>query len=179
VATRAVMRAALSVLALIVLVAGIATAQAPTPAFDDVPPWHWAFQAAQELAQKGILQGYPKADRELALNAVAQVFDSFAHARHPEARAWAERFLFNPPPNWPQPLERLNLLSFRFAETQVRLAGAEGTAAISLGARVKIAGPPFAKIVQARVSVKVARDAAGRWRVDYPSLAAAQPEIFR
>jgi hypothetical protein len=173
------MRAALSVLALIVLVAGIATAQAPTPAFDDVPPWHWAFQAIQELAQKGMLLGYPKADRELALNGVAQVFDSFAHARHPEARAWAERFLFNLPPNWPQPLDRSSLLSFHFAETQVRLAGLQGTVTISLGARVRIAGPPFARIVQTRFSLRVAKDGTGRWRVDYASLAAAQPEIFR
>jgi hypothetical protein len=172
------MRPVLSVLVLLVLLPSVALAQAPTSAFEDVPPWHWAFQSVQELAQKGILQGYPKADYELALNAVAQVYDSFVHARHPAARTWAERFLFNLPPNWPQPLERSNLLSFRFAETQVRLAP-QGTVSISLGARVRIAGPPFAKIVQTRFGVKVAKDGTGRWRVDYASLAAAQPEIFR
>jgi len=167
------------VLVSLVVMTGVALAQAPTPAFEDVPPWHWAFQSVQDLAHKGILQGYPMADRELASNAVAQVFDSFAHARHPDARTWAERFLANLPPNWPQPLDRSNLLSFRFAETQVRLTGTEGTVAISLSARVEISGPPFAKIVQTRFRVRVAKDTAGRWRVDYASLVAAQPEIFR
>ena len=172
------MRAVLGGLVLIAFAAGAAMAQT-APAFEDVPPWHWAFQSVQELAEKGILQGYPKADRELVLNAVVQVFDSFAHARHPDSRNWVERFLFNLPSDWPQPLERSNLLSFHFTETQVRFVGLQGTVAVSFGARVSIAGPPFAKIVQTRFSVKVAKDSAGRWRVDYASLAADQPEIFR
>jgi hypothetical protein len=49
------MRAILGGLVLIAYAAGAAMAQT-APAFEDVPPWHWAFQSVQELAEKGILR---------------------------------------------------------------------------------------------------------------------------
>lgn len=47
-----------------VLMSGTVRAQnADFKGFPDVPKSHWAYQAVTELAQKGILQGYPAEKR--------------------------------------------------------------------------------------------------------------------
>lgn len=57
-------------------VLGLAGAQqAPRGGFVDVPPCHWAAEATRVLAARGLFQGYPADPRELAENALRQVFE--------------------------------------------------------------------------------------------------------
>jgi len=159
---------------IVLLATASALAEAPPSPFEDVPPWHWAFAAVRTLAAQGLVQGYPRDDRELAGNAVVQVYAAFAHAAHPSARAWAEAFLTNLPPDWPRALERSRVIGYGLTDREVRLQGAGGTVAFLAAVTLENARP-----VSGRVRVAVVRDEAGRWRVDYATLAAAQPAIFR
>lgn len=154
--------------------AGGALAQVPVSPFEDVPPWHWAFDAVEKLAREGIIQGYPRNDRDLARNAVTQVYEAFAHPSHPSARTWAEAFLTNLPSGWPAPLQRSSLVSFRLTEQQVRLEGTRGT--VSLLATVTLRGGASART---RFTAAVVRDDGNRWRVDYASLVRGHPDLFR
>jgi hypothetical protein len=158
---------------------GLASAAVAQDAgFEDVPPWHWAFEAVQRLGAAGILVGYPTNERERALNAVIQVYDAFAHAAHPAARGWAERFLVNLPATWPQPLERSTLLSFRLENTRVDTAGA--TMVVSYVALVTLrSSAGVVNSSRAAVRAELQRDADGRLRINYATLAAAQPQVFR
>jgi len=165
-------------LVMVVLLCVASSASAQDAGFDDVPPWHWAFEAVQRLGTAGIFVGYPTNDGERALNAVAQVYDAFVHATHPAARGWAERFLVNLPPNWPQPLERSPLLSFRLENARVETSGA--TMVVSYVALVSMrssAGGVTSS--RAAVRVEIQKDAGGRLRVSYTALTAAQPQLFR
>jgi hypothetical protein len=172
------MRSALVTL-LVLAAVSAAAAQTPLTTFEDVPPWHWAYDAVQDLAQKGILQGYPRSDRDLALNAVTQVYDSFVHSQHAAARRWAESFLTNLPANWPRPLEHSTLVAFRFTETQVLLTASRGTVTASVSAQTRVSPGAPATALRAHLRAVVTKDSGGRWRVDYQSLVAAQPDIFR
>jgi hypothetical protein len=170
------MRPTLGLVTLMVLLAlppGSAAQTAPGP-FADVPPWHWASDAVAQLARAGIVQGYPRDDRELARNAVTQVYDAFAHPSHPAARAWAEAFLTNLPAAWPAPLERSALAAYRLRVQEVRLMAARG--AVDVLAVAVLRG---GTTLRTRFTAAVVRDDAGRWRVDYASLAAGQPQLFR
>lgn len=144
-------------------------------AFEDVPPWHWAFDGVQKAATAGVVIGYPAVDREDAINAVIQVYDAFAHATHPAARAWAERFMASPPSTWPQPLQRSSLQAFRLEDVRVVLSGERGT--VSFVAAVTLRGA--AAESRARMRVEVRKDTEGRWRASYDDMAAGQPAIFR
>lgn len=61
-----------AVLAGLILIAGLVAAQ-----MDDVPPDHWAYQAVQEMVQKGIIKGYPdgkfRGNRPITRYEVAQM----------------------------------------------------------------------------------------------------------
>jgi len=160
--------------AIVLVVAATAAAQQALSPFEDVPPWHWAFDAVRSLAERGVVQGFPKNHPELAGNAVTQVYEAFAHATHTSARGWAESFLTNLPSDWPRPLERSRVTGYGITDREVRLQGARGT--VTYLAVVNLRG---ANAVSGRVTVTVVRDEAGRWRVDYATLAAAQPAIFR
>jgi len=159
---------------IVLVVAATAAAQQALSPFEDVPPWHWAFAAVRSLAERGVVQGFPKNHPELAGNAVTQVYEAFAHATHTSARGWAESFLTNLPSDWPRPLERSRVTGYCITDREVRLQGARGT--VTYLAVVNLRG---ANAVSGRVTVTVVRDEAGRWRVDYATLAAAQPAIFR
>lgn len=154
---------------LITLIAMPSAAQS----FDDVPPWHWARAAIDHLVAGGIIVGFPPNDRDLVLNAVTQVYESFAHASHPEAQAWAERFLTKLPANWPQPLQRSPLLRVRLEQFGTRLAQGKGSV-LFVAVTATRSGT-----ARARVQASVEQDPDGRWRVNYTSLAAAQPGLFR
>ena len=156
---------------------GGVTAQVPLSPFEDVPPWHWAFDAVEKLAREGIIQGYPRNDRDLALNAVVQVYEAFAHPTHPSARMWAEAFLTNLPAGWPAPLERSGLATFRLSEQQIRVA--ESRATVTLVSALSMRRGGTSTSVRTRISAIVVKDEAGRWRVDYTSLVRGQPELFR
>lgn len=145
--------------------------------FDDVPPWHWAFAGVQEAASAGIFVGYPTSDRELVENAVTQVYDAFVHATNPEARTWAERFLMNTPADWPQPLLRSRMASFSLEDVRIAISGDRGT--VSLVAAVALQAAGGIARVRAPMRIEIQRDAGGRWRLDYASLAAGQPQVFR
>jgi hypothetical protein len=162
--------------ALVMCLAPAAVAQ--SAGFEDVPPWHWAFEAVQRLGAAGIFVGYPSSDQERAINAVAQVYDAFAHPAHPAARGWAERFLVNLPATWPQTLERSTLLSFRLENARVETAGA--TIVVSYVALVTLrSSAGVVTSSRAAVRAELQRDADGRLRVNYATLAAAQPQVFR
>ncbi|MGH2436585.1 MAG: hypothetical protein ACRDFA_06305 [bacterium] len=76
-----------------VVLLGLLAASSVAQGFEDVPPWHWSRAAIDSLVAGRIIVGFPPNDRDLALNAVVQVYESFAHASHPQAQTWAERFL--------------------------------------------------------------------------------------
>lgn len=159
---------------LIILAPGTTIAQTPPSPIEDVPPWHWAFDAVKTLAEKGIVQGFPRNDRDLSLNAVVQVYEAFAHAAHPSAQAWAEAFLTNLPAEWPRPLQRSRLDSFAMIEHQVRLDGPRGTVTALIVARLRTGA-----VSRARISAVVRREEAGRWRVDYATLARDHADVFK
>jgi hypothetical protein len=165
------MRAVALVMVLLAL-PGVAWAQPRT--FEDVPPWHWAFDAVQRVAAARIMIGYPRNDRDLAANAAVQVYEAFANSAHEAAREWAERFLTNLPADWPRPLERSPLRGYRLEQLRVTLFADRGT--VSFTAVVRLADD---RALRATVRVAVTKDNEGRWRVNYPDLAAGQPQIFR
>ncbi len=165
-------------IALAVILTAVLAAAANAQAFEDVPPWHWAREAIDRLAAARVIVGFPPNNRDLAVNAITQVYESFVHASNPDAPAWAERFLTNLPANWPQPLQRSSLVRYRLEQFGVRF-GAQGTGRVSFVAvtTVRSAGASLSR--RASVQAEVQQDREGRWRVNYGSLAAAQPEIFR
>jgi hypothetical protein len=156
---------------------GSAGAQAAPSAFVDVPPWHWAFAAVQDGAATGIFTGYPADDRELVANALVQVYEAFARPTHPAAREWAEWFLTNTPPGWPQPLQRSQLVSFTLEGLRVEVSGDRATATFVAVTAVRGGGQESTTRVP--VQAQAERDTSRHWRVDYTTLVAGQPAIFR
>ncbi|MDR5682825.1 MAG: hypothetical protein QN163_02190 [Armatimonadota bacterium] len=165
------MRALLLAAVLMVLSAG---AWAQPSAFEDVPPWHWAFEAVRSAATAQITIGYPRNDRDLAANAVVQVYEAFAHPMHPQARAWAERFLVNLPADWPRPLQRSPLRAYRLEQMQVEISAGAGVASF-----VAIARLADGQVARDALRVRVRADDERRWRAEYPDFATGQPRVFR
>lgn len=161
----------------LVLLLALSTAARAQSTFVDVPPWHWAFDAVQQGASLGIFAGYPTNDVEQVANAVTQVYEAFAHAGHPAAQGWAERFLMNTPAQWPQPLQRSPLVRFTLGELGVRVAGDQAVAAFVAAATVRVNGGT--STIRSPVQARAQKDGAGHWRIDYTSLAAGQPQLFR
>lgn len=170
------MRSGLLTLCILLGLTGTGWTQAPG-AFDDVPPWHWAFDGVQTSVQAGIFVGYPASEGDLIANAIAQVYDAFAHASHPAAGAWAARFLTRIPADWPRPVVQSRLHRFALADVRVEIRGEEGTASFvaSVGLRRNGAVEQF----RAAVHVRTRRGADGRWRIDYATLADGQPQVFK
>jgi hypothetical protein len=165
------------ILMLPVVLLAILAAPITVQAFDDVPPWHWSREAIDHLVAGGIIVGFPPNDRDLALNAVVQVYESYAHATHPQAQAWAERFLTNLPADWPRPLMRSQLRGFRFDNPGVRLSRDRGTVSFVSTTVVRSGGSAVTH--RGRVTAEVQRGSDGRWRANYTSLASSHPQIFR
>lgn len=165
------------ILLLSVVLVGLFAASGVAQGFEDVPPWHWSREAIDKLVAGRIIVGFPPNDRDLALNAIIQVYSSFAHASHPQAQAWAERFLTNLPADWPQPLMRSRLRGFRLDNAAVRLGRDRGT--VSFLAITVVRSDGSAASGRARVTAEVQRGPDGRWRSNYASLVANQPAIFR
>lgn len=168
------MRQIAGTLALVVIAAGSAGAQTPA-AFVDVPPWHWAFDAVQDGAAKGIFTGYPTDDREMVANALVQVYEAFSHPSHPAARAWAEWFLADIPSGWPQALERSQLTSFALEGVAVDVTGDRATATFVAVTTMRDGGVSTART---RVQARAERDTSRHWRIDYLTLRTAQPTFF-
>ncbi len=161
-------------MAAVLLIVGVASAQVPP--FIDVAPWHWASDAVERGAAGGVFKGYTADDRERATNAVTQVYDAFAHASHPRAREWAERFLTNLPANWAAPLERSRVVSFSLENVRVEMRGDR-----AIVAYVATVGqqPPGPSATRTPMRVEVRKNGEGAWRVNYADLAGGQPQIFR
>ena len=156
--------------------AGAAVAQPPPAPFPDVPPWHWANQAVLADQRAGLVIGYPADPRTLVENSVRQVYDSFAHAHATGARAWAERFTYDRPGAWPQPLERSRLLAFSLDNVRASVSGDTATATFT--ARVATARPTGGED-HAETPMRVAlRLTDGDWKIDYATLAKTAP-VFR
>ena len=169
------MRIPLSVLviaAYAVALTGGAAARPPAPPFPDVPPWHWAYQGLVSDARAGLLVGYPAAPAELVGNAITQVYDGFAHAHAPEARAWVERFTFNRPADWPGPLERSQVIAFSIRGVTPRIAGDAATA--SFTAQVTMGTGQIASTPMHITLRRIDRD----WKIDYATLAGGSA-LFR
>lgn len=151
--------------------AGRAAAAGVLAGFPDVPPWHWAHDGVQKGQDAGILIGYPATAAELVYNAVLQVYDGFAHAGAAGAQAWVERFTYNRPASWPQPLQQSRIV--QFALRDVRTTVHDDMATVTFAAAVEtLRGQAVAKM---RVTLRRASDG---WQVDYGSLAAGSP-LFR
>jgi hypothetical protein len=121
--------------------------------------------------------GYPTNDAEAAFNAMIQVYDAFAHASHPEARGWAERFLAGLPSNWPQPLTGSRLRGFRLDNPQPALTGDRGS--VTFVAVTVLRQNGGSTETRTRVRAAVQKDAERRWQVIYSSLASGQPQVFK
>ena len=170
------MRWIVALLVFIVLSSGTAWAQGPS-AFVDVPPWHWAYDAVQQGAAAGIFTGFPTNDSELVANALVQVYEAFAHANHPAARAWAEWFLTNTPSQWPQPLLHSSLVQFALESVSVSVNGDRATAKFVAAITVRTDGGQ--STVRTPLQAQAEKDASGHWRIDYAALLAGQPQLFR
>ena len=171
------MRRIAGALALVAIAVGSAGAQAAPSAFVDVPPWHWAFDAVQDGAARGIFTGYPVDDRELVANALVQVYEAFTRPTHPAAREWAEWFLTNTPTGWPQPLERSRLIAFTLDDLRAEVRDDRATATFVAVTTVRDDG--HVTTVRVPVQAQAERDASRHWRVDYSTLVTGQPSIFR
>lgn len=170
------MRQIVVTLALIGLISAVVFAQTPS-AFVDVPPWHWAFDAVQQDAAAGIFTGYPTSDRDLVANALLQVYEAFAHAGHPAAQEWAEWFLTNTPSGWPQPLQRSRLVRYALENVQVRVSGDRAAATFVAAVTMRTDGGLSA--ARAPAEAQAEKDGRGHWRIDYATLVAGQPQLFR
>lgn len=159
------------------VIAGLTTTAVAAQGLEDVPPWHWARAAIDRLVSGGIIVGFPPNHRDLAANAVIQIYEAFSHPSHPEAQAWAERFLADLPAAWPRPLQQSPLLRYRLEQFSVRF-GLQGMARVSFVAFTVVRNGA-AVTQRASVQAEAQQDPTGRWRVNYASLAAAQPQVFR
>ena len=171
------MRRIIGTLALVAIAGGSAGAQVAPSVFVDVPPWHWAFDAVQDGAAKGIFTGYPVDDRELVANALVQVYEAFARPTHPAAREWAEWFLTNTPPAWPQPLQRSRLIAFTLEDLRVEVGSDQASATFVAVTTVRDDG--HVSMARAPIQAHAERDSSRHWRVDYATLATGQSSIFR
>lgn len=160
----------------LVLLLALGTGARAQSTFVDVAPWHWAFDAVQQGASLGIFAGYPTNDLEHVANAVTQVYEAFAHAGHPAAQGWAERFLINTPAGWPEPLRRSRLARFTLGELGVRVAGDQAVATFVAAATVRVNGGT--STIRSPMQLRVLKDDAGHWRIDYTTLTAGQPQVF-
>jgi hypothetical protein len=161
---------------LLTLVSGTASVpgvggRAAAAGFPDVPPWHWAHDGVQKGQDAGILLGYPATAPELVENAVAQVYDGFAHAGAGAAQAWVERFTYNRPANWPQPLQASRIVRFALREMRTAIHGNTATATFTAAVTAR-QGQDVSKM---RVTL---RREGEDWQVDYASLAAGSA-LFR
>jgi hypothetical protein len=147
-------------------------------AFDDVPPWHWAASAVATGAQSSVLVGNPAADHEKVTNALVQIYEAFAHAQHPGAVDWAERFLTNLPPAWPQQLRRSRLAGYRLDQVRVEDGNDRRVVSFIVEATMPARDGLPATRSRVRSRVEVRRDQE-RWRVNYADLATGQPLLFK
>ena len=145
--------------------------------FDDVPPWHWAAEAVQKATAAGIIIGHPSTDRDAAINAVMQVYEAFANASHPAARTWAERFLANLPGNWPDPLQRSRVTSSRLSDSSVTVRG--NRQVVKFAAAVTMRSHSGVTEARALMRIETQKDRDGHVRVNYATLAAQMPQVFR
>lgn len=147
------------------------TGRSAAAAFPDVPPWHWAHDGVQKVQDAGIVIGYPAAPAELVENAVFQIYNGFAHAGASGAQAWVERFTYNRPAAWPQPLRQSGI--FQFALRDMRAAVHDSTASAAFIAAVTTRRGQ--EVTKMRVALRRTGD---DWQVDYASLAAGSA-LFR
>ncbi|HXX40177.1 MAG TPA: hypothetical protein VEP50_18830 [bacterium] len=148
---------------------GPVVAQSPPAPFPDVPPWHWAYQAVQQDEQAGLVIGYPATPRELVGNSIEQVYAGFAHARATGAQAWIERFTYNRPATWPDPLDRSRLVAFSLNELRVVVTGDTATAAFTAQVTTDTsAGGAQTTASPMRIDL---RQVDGDWKIDYATLA--------
>lgn len=145
--------------------------RAAAAGFPDVPPWHWAHDGVQKAQDAGTLLGYPGTAPELVENAVAQVYDGFAHAGAAAAQNWVERFTYNRPANWPHPLQPSRIVRFALRDMRTAVHGDTATTTFTAAVTTR-QGQDVTKM---RVTL---RREGEDWRVDYASLAAGST-LFR
>ncbi len=155
--------------AFVAALAGVAVstgaAGAVASGFPDVPPLHWASAAVTKDQGAGLVVGYPAAPAELAQNAIAQVYEGFAHAGAQGAQEWIERFTYNRPASWPTPLARSEFAQVTLSGMRVIVHDDTATAAFT--AAVTIRG---GRTVTTPMRVEL-RHIGGDWQVDYAGLA--------
>ena len=158
---------------ILALIAGTAlaggSARAATPSFPDVPPWHWAYDSLIQVRDAGIVIGYPAAPGELIEISITQAYDAFTHTGARGAQAWAERFTYNRPADWPAPFLRAHLTGFSLSRLQTRVSGEVASAVFDATVTTRDGRSLSAPM---RVQLRL-RD--GDWQVDYATLRAGAP----
>jgi hypothetical protein len=152
-------------------VAAVALAQqAPEPAFADVPPCHWAAEAVNRLADKGIFIGFPPEPAYLSVNALRQVFEGL-RCQDP---SWSLRFLAGAPVGFGQP-PAPRLAGFELAAELLELAADRARIAFAV---TLVLDDASGRRIETRQGEAVAlRDGLG-WRVAYESLEGLEPALF-
>jgi hypothetical protein len=142
------------------------SARAAAPSFPDVPPWHWAYDSLIRVRDAGIVIGYPATAGALIEISITQVYDAFAHAGARGAQAWAERFTYNRPADWPAPFLRAHLAGFSLSPMQTVVAGEAASTTFDATVTSRDGQSRSAPM---RVQLRW-RD--GDWQVDYATLRA-------
>jgi len=140
--------------------------------FPDVPPWHWASDAVMKDQGAGVIVGYPAAPADLVQNAIAQLYDGFAHAGATGAQAWVERFSYNRPATWPAPLARSEFAQVTLSGMRVAVHDDTATAVFTAAVTTR-RGPT----VTTPMRVELRYNGAD-WQVDYAGLASGS-SFFR
>lgn len=144
--------------------------QAPEPAFADVPPCHWAAEAVNRLADKGIFIGFPPEPAYLSVNALRQVFEGLRCADP----TWSLRFLDGAPAGFGE--GPVVLAGFALEAELLELSAEWASIAFTVTLNMEEAG---IRRVEVREGTAVAlRDGEG-WRVAYESLAGLEPTLFQ
>jgi hypothetical protein len=158
------------VLSVALVLTGAASAQqTPEPAFADVPPCHWAAEAVNRLADKGIFIGFPPEPAYLSVNALRQVFEGL-RCQDP---SWSLRFLSGAPVGFGE--GPVMLAGFALEAELLELSAEWASIAFTVTLTMEEAA---IRRVEVREGTAVAlRDGEG-WRIVYEGLARLEPALF-
>ena len=96
---------------------------------------------------------------------------------HPAARGWAEWFLTNTPTQWPQPLQRSRLAGFVLEDLRVQVNADRARATFTAMVSMRTDGGQ--STLRSPMQAQAEKDGSGHWRIDYSTLVAGQPQLFR
>lgn len=140
------------------------------PAFDDVPPCHWAAEAVRKVASAGIFVGFPPDPAYDSVNALRQVFEGLRCGRP----SWSTRFLSGAPDAFASQ-EGPSLVRFRLVPKVVSSSANKVDVAFRLTAVFEQDG--VQRTLARRGTAALTRTEAG-WKVAYGELAGLDLPFF-